>query len=71
MTKMKLAEISSRVYATSTQEDVTHMLLFRQESAPSHSMMGGPSTLSLYMTAAEAAQYTLGQEYDVSTTPLT
>lgn len=70
MTQMKLIEISSRTYDTSAPEDLTHQLSFRAE-APNPNLGQPVSSQTLYVTAAEAATYTLGQMYDVATTPVT
>lgn len=69
MTMMKLAEISSRTYATSVPEDLTHQLTFRQEPVPSANAMTVASSLTLYTTAAEAEEYDLGGDYDVIAKP--
>ena len=72
MVFMKLVERASRETNTSTAEDKTHALIFREQGDLSTI---GPSgigygSLTLYMTKAEAEAYMLGGVYDVAVTPV-
>ena len=72
MVFMKLVERASRETNTSTAEDKTHALIFREQGdQPTIGPSGmGYGSLTLYVTKAEAEAYMLGGVYDVAVTPV-
>lgn len=68
--QLKLKTVASNVSDTTKPEDRTHALTFTGAEAPTTGIsVFGVNSLVLTVTAAEAAQYTIGSVYDVALTP--
>ncbi|HGM7334076.1 TPA: hypothetical protein ACKQCJ_000365 [Stenotrophomonas maltophilia] len=69
--QFKLKNVVSNVSDTTTDTDRTHTLTFvTTDPSPVGVTVFGQSSVMLTMTAAEAAQYTIGSVYSLALTPV-